>query len=166
MALSLLLEIPMLARDSLAAVLRVVRQTRGLKAEDFSASIDPTHINNLENGKVSVTLETLQSVSAVLEIRAISLLVLAASVHEEVSPTELLAEVKRELRDFSTPKILADFAKQIENGELIRRPSGAQVSQEKLAAVRECKGAGMTQAETVSKLGLPASTVQRYWHKK
>lgn len=165
-ALSLLLGIPMLVRDSLAAVLRVIRRSRGLKAEDFSALIDPTHVNNLENGKVSVTLETLQSVSSVLDFRAISLLVLATSVREKVSPNDLLAEVKREIRAFSSAKAMAEFASQIENGELVRRPSGAQVSQEKLAAVRECKIAGMTQRETVVKLGLPASTVQRYWHKE
>lgn len=165
-ALSLLLEIPMLVRDSLAAVLRVARRTRDLKAEDFSGGIDPTHVNNLENGKVSVTLETLESVATVLDVRAISLLVLAASLREKVSPTDLLAEVKKELRAFSSPEILADLASQIENDQLVPRPSGAQVSQEKLAAVRACKSSGMTQRETVAKLGLPASTVQRYWHKK
>lgn len=94
----------MLVRDSLAAVLRVARRTRDLKAEDFSGGIDPTHVNNLENGKVSVTLETLESVATVLDVRAISLLVLAASLREKVSPTDLLAEVKKELRAFSSLK--------------------------------------------------------------
>ncbi|MEG8293051.1 MULTISPECIES: helix-turn-helix domain-containing protein [Pseudomonas] len=165
-ALSSHLEIPMLARDSLAAVLRVLRRARDLKAEDFSTGIDPTHVNNLENGKVSVSLETLESVAKILDLRTVSLLVLATSLREKISPHELLAEVKTEVREFSSPRFLADFASQIENGELVRRPSGAQVSQKKLAAVRECKVAGMTQRETVIKLGLPASTVQRYWHKE
>lgn len=69
------------------------------------------------------------------------------------------------LRRFSSPGFLADFASPIEDGRLIRRPSGAQVSREKLAAVRECKVAGMTQRDSVAKLDLPSSTVQRYWHK-
>lgn len=165
-ALSSHLEIPMLARDSLAAVLRVLRRARGLKAEDFSACIDPTHVNNLENGKVSVTLETLESVANVLDLRTISLLVLATSFREKISIHELLTEVKTQVDEFSSSEILAAFASQIENGQLVQRPSGAQVSQKKLAAVRECKVAGMTQRETVAKLGLPASTVQRYWHKE
>ena len=66
------------------------------------------------------------------------------------------------LRGFSSPGFLADLASQIEDGRLIRRPSGAQVSRKKLAAARVCKVAGMTQRDSVAKLDLPSSTVQRY----
>lgn len=156
----------MLARDSLAAVLRVLRRARGLKAEDFSGWIDPTHVNNLENGKVSVTLDTLESVARVLDLRAISLLLLAASLRENTHPRELLNQVKAEVDSVLALGVAADFESQIENDRLVSRRSGAQVSEDKLTAVRACKDLGMTQRDTAAKLGLPASTVQRYWHKK
>lgn len=156
----------MLARDSLAAVLRVLRRARGLKAEDFSGCIDPTHVNNLENGKVSVTLDTLESVASVLDLRGVSLLLLATSLREETHPLELLNKLKAEIDSVLALGVDADFENQIENDRLVPRPSGAQVFEDRLAAVRKCKVAGMTQRETVVKLGLPASTVQRYWHKE
>ncbi|GAB5342902.1 hypothetical protein PFUM301598_13790 [Pseudomonas fluorescens] len=49
------------------------------------------------------------------------------------------------------PKILADFARQMGNDQRVPSPSGAQVSEEKLTAVRACKNAGLIQRE----LGLP-----------
>jgi transcriptional regulator with XRE-family HTH domain len=156
----------MLARDSLAAVLRVLRRARGLKAEDFSGCIDPTHVNNLENGKVSATLDTLESVASVLDLRAVSILLLATSLREETHPLELLSKLRAEIDSVLSLSALADFESQIENNRLVPRPSGAQVFEDRLAAVRECKVAGMTQRETAVKLGLPASTVQRYWHKE
>ncbi|MBD8791026.1 helix-turn-helix transcriptional regulator [Pseudomonas syringae] len=156
----------MQAKDSLAAVLRVLRRARGLKAEDFANHIAPTHVNNLENGKVSVTLETLQSVSAVLDVRPITLLILAESFRGKVSPADMLVEIEKELNNLASPAMLKDFAGQMEGDQLVRRPSGAQLSQEKLSAVRECKAQGMTQREAVLELGFPTSTVQRYWHKE
>jgi transcriptional regulator with XRE-family HTH domain len=137
-----------------------------LKAEDFSGCIDPTHVNNLENGKVSATLDTLESVASVLDLRAVSILLLATSLREETHPLELLSKLRAEIDSVLSLSALADFESQIENDRLVSRPSGAQVFEVRLAAVRECKIAGMTQRETVVKLGLPASTVQRYWHKE
>ena len=156
----------MLARESLAAVLRVLRRARGLKAEDFSSCIDPTHVNNLENAKVSVTLDTLDSVASVLDLKAVSLLLLATSLREHIAPGQLLEELKAEIDSVVALGVVADFESQIENDRLVSRPSGAQVSEERLAAVRACKASGMTQRDTAVKLGMPASTVQRYWHKK
>jgi transcriptional regulator with XRE-family HTH domain len=163
---SLLRGLRMQPKDSLAAVLRVVRRVRGLKAEDFSGHIDPTHVNNLENAKVSVTIDTLEAVASALNMSTISLLVLAESLRNKVTSQEILADVKAQVREFSDAKTTQAFADQFEDGRLVSRPSGAQLAQEKLAAVLACKTQGLSQKETVAKLGIPTSTVQRYWHKK
>lgn len=41
------------------------------------------------------------------------------------------------------------------NYQRVPSPSGAQVSEEKLTAVRACKNAGLIQREAVPTLGLP-----------
>lgn len=156
----------MQAKESLAAVLRATRLARGLKAEDFSARIDPTHVNNLENAKVNLTLETLEAVAHVLGVRSMTLLTLAATLREETTTEHFLELLSKEVAELSALGVVESSRNQIENGQLVKRPSGAQISQEKLAAVLECKATGMTQRETAQKLGLPATTVHRYWHKK
>lgn len=156
----------MQAKESLAAVLRATRLARGLKAEDFSARIDPTHVNNLENAKVNLTLETLEAVSDVMGVSSVALLVLAASLREETPPQSFLKQLSQEVEELSALGVFDSSCNQIENGQLVKRPSGAQISEERLAAVLECKASGMTQRETAQKLGLPATTVHRYWHKQ
>lgn len=153
------------SKDSLAAVLRVLRRARGLKAEHFAEGIAPTHVANLENGKVSVTVETLEAVAQVLNVEPISLLALATGLRTGTSYERVLRDVKAEIDKLAAQGLLGDFDQEFEDGRLRSRPSGAQVSKERVAAVLKCKAAGLTQKETAQKLGIPASTVQRYWQK-
>lgn len=154
----------MKSRDALAAVLRVVRRARKLKAEQFSDGVTSTHVANLENGKVSVTLETLEAVANVLNVRPITLLVLATGLRTNTPYGLLLREVETEIEQLSYSGLVEEFLQEFEGDCLKSRPSGAQVSQQRLAAVLKCKAAGMTQKDTAKTLKIPTSTVQRYWH--
>lgn len=153
------------SRDSLAAVLRVLRRARERKAEHFSEGINPTHIANLENGKVSVTLHTLEAVANVLDIKPVTLLVLATALRNDVSSDSVLREIELELKEVASLGVEGELADEFEDGKLRSRPSGAQISQERFEAVLACKASGLTQKETAQKLGIPSSTVQRYWQK-
>ncbi|MBK4992374.1 helix-turn-helix transcriptional regulator [Pseudomonas sp. S37] len=155
----------MQAKESLAAVLRAMRLARGLKAEDFSSRIDPKHVNNLENAKVTPSMDTLEAAASILGVRAMSLLLLETSLRENVTPQDLLRELSDQVEELSTLGIITSAMAQLENGKLIARRSGAQVSQGRLTAVLACKALGMTQVETARKLGVPTTTVNRYWHK-
>lgn len=153
------------SKDSLAAVLRVLRRARERKAEHFSEGINPTHIANLENGKVSVTLDTLEAVAAVLNVKPVTLLVLATGLRTDVPSDSVLREIELELEELASLGVVGALANEFEDGKLRSRPSGAQVSQARLEAVLACKASGLTQKETAKKLGIPSSTVQRYWQK-
>ncbi len=153
------------SRDSLAAVLRVVRRARKLKAEQLSEGITATHVANLENGKVSVTLETLEAVATMLNVKPITLLALAAGLLTETPYEVVLRDIKSEIEQLTAMGVLEALPQEFEGGRLKSRPSGAQVSQKRLAAVLECKAGGLTQKETAQKLGIPTSTVQRHWQK-
>lgn len=156
---------PVDSRDSLAAVLRVVRRARKLKAEQLSDGVTATHVANLENGKVSVTLETLESMATMLSVKPITLLALATGLRTGTSYELVLRDIESEIEQLTALGLLEEFPREFEGGRLKSRPSGAQVSQKRLAAVLECKAAGLTQKETAHKLGIPTSTVQRHWQK-
>lgn len=157
----------MRTRESLAAVLRLVRSARKLKVEDFAAAVDPRHIQFLEAGNVTTKLDTLEAVADVLGVNPLSLLVLSSSFGANSSPVELMKQILAEVDDLAAMGVNAEsLAGQFQDGQLISRPAGAQVNQEKLAAVLSCKDQGMTMSETANKLGMPATTVRRYWLKK
>jgi transcriptional regulator with XRE-family HTH domain len=155
----------MLTRDSLGAVLRILRSARKLKVDDFADCIDPKHVNNLENGKSSVTLETLESVAHVLTVNPLSLLILSASLRDGRSPEELLIELKEDVRELRALGVNDGFSGQFEDGKLTVRRPGTQIDQQKLTAIIACKVEGMTQSEAAKKLGIPLSTIRRYWVK-
>jgi transcriptional regulator with XRE-family HTH domain len=156
----------MRTRDSLAAVLRLARSARRLKVDDFALAVDPRHIQYLETGKVTTTLETLEAVAKVLDVNPISLLVLASSLGTNTSPNDLVKQILADVDQLAALDVNSEsFAAQFLDGQLVSRPAGAQVNQKKLAAVLACKNAGMTMGETAKKLEMPATTVRRYWSK-
>lgn len=155
----------MLTRDSLAGVIRVLRNVRQLKVDDFAGYVDPKHVNNLENGKSSVSLETLEATAKVLNVSPLSLLILSKSLGNGQPSDELIVELKNEVRELTNLGVANAFTNQFHEGKLKPRSPGAKVSEDKLSSVRECKAQGLTQSQTAKQLGIPGSTVRRYWLK-
>jgi transcriptional regulator with XRE-family HTH domain len=155
----------MLTKDSLGAVLRVLRSVRNLKVDDFVGRVDPTHVNNLENGKYSASIDTLESLADVLNVHPLSLLLLSSSLGKDETPEDLLAEIKQELRQLRNLGVVDAFNAQFVDGKLAVRKAGHQVSEERVAAVLACKAKGMSPGETARELGIPGTTVRRDWLK-
>lgn len=152
-------------RESLAAVLRLVRSARGLSKDDFQGQIDPKHVYNLENAKTNVTLETLEIVASTLKVDPLALLILAASLEREQAHDEFLRYLGKEVRKLSDLGVVANWPGQFENGALSPLPAGRQPSREKVEAVLACQARGMTQKQTATELGIPTSTVNRIWNR-
>lgn len=150
-------------RDSLAAVIRVLRSARTLSVDDFASSVDPKHINNLENGKVSPTIEMLEAVAEVLNVSPIALLLLSSTVRDGRTPEQTLKDLREEVRHLTKTGMANQFPAQFSGGKLVSRARGARVNQENLAAVLTCKSRGLTPSEAAKKLGMPVTTVRRYW---
>lgn len=151
-------------RDSLAAVLRLVRSARGLSKDDFQGQIDPKHVYNLENAKTNVTLETLEIVASTLQVDPLALLTLAASLEREQTHDEFLRYLSKEVRKLSDLGVVANWPSQFENGTLSPLPAGRRTSREKVDAVLECRARGMTQKEAADALNMSTSTVNRIWN--
>ena len=153
-------------RDSLAAVLRLVRSARGLSKDDFQGQLDPKHVYNLENAKTSVTLETLEILASTLEVDPLTLLTLATSLDRKQTHEELLKHLSKEVRMLSDLGVVANWSGQFKNGSLLSLPAGKRTSPEKIEAVFACRARGMTQKQASIELGIPSSTVNRIWNKR
>jgi len=150
-------------RDPLAAVIRLVRSARGLAKEDFLGLLDAKHVYNVENGKTSITLDTLETLASALEIDPITLLVIAASYEKQLSPEDFLKQLGKETKSLRELGIVDGLPGQFDKGALAPRLAGRRTSEEKIEAVLRCKAKGMTQKEASDTLGIPTSTVGRIW---
>lgn len=153
-------------RDSLAAVLRLVRSARGLSKDDFQGRIDPKHVYNLENAKSSVTLETLETLASTLQVDPLTLLTLAASLDRNQTHEDLLKHLGKEAMQLSDLGVAAKWSSQFKDGVLLPLPAGKRTSPERIDAILACRARGMTQKETATELGIPASSVNRIWNRK
>jgi len=152
-------------RDSLAAVLRLVRALQGVSKDDFHGQLDPKHVYNVENAKVSVTLETLEIIASTLKVDPLTLLTLAASLDRNQSHEELLRCLSHEGERLIELGIAENWSRQFKNGALQSMPAGRRTSPEKIKAIVACRARGMTQKETATQLGIPSSTVNRIWNR-
>ncbi|KAB0499100.1 helix-turn-helix domain-containing protein [Pseudomonas vancouverensis] len=146
--------------NGFAAVLKAVRAVRGLSQQDLGDVSDRKHFWQIENAKSSPTLNKLEKLSKALQFDPVTLLTLSLAVRDEVSPSEVLQRVQKELADFERMGGLKELVDSMQSGV---PKSRASEQLRKLAAVRLCKREGLTQKATTEKLGLPKSTVHDLW---
>jgi transcriptional regulator with XRE-family HTH domain len=121
---------------------------------------DRKHLWLMENGKSSPTLGKLDELARALNFDPVTLLALCVSVRDQVSPSEVIERVQQELAEFEKANGLEQLALNAEGGADRSRTNERQ---RKLAAVQDCKRQGLTQKETVDRLGIPKSTVHDLW---
>ena len=73
-------------RQSLANAIRVVRKNKGLTQEDFGIVSSRTYLSSLERGLKSPTIEKLEQISGVLDVRPATLILLACAI--QLQPSE------------------------------------------------------------------------------
>lgn len=86
-------------RHALASALKTIRNARGLTQEDFSNVSSRTYLSTLERGLKSPTVDKMGALAEVLNVHPLTILALTFTTAEDCSVDELLAKVKRELRD-------------------------------------------------------------------
>lgn len=150
-------------RQSLAAILRTVRLARGLNQDEFKDAVTAKHLHLLENGKHSVTLDTLEEISEVLKIDPLTLLILASGIEKNLPRAELFQDLNEQLDELEALGVMETVKAHYQGGKLIPGKAGKSTSTERLNAIRECKAAGMTQKATSQALGIPQSTVHDLW---
>lgn len=150
-------------RESLAAVLRLVRISRGLNKDDFQALIDPRHVYNLETARSGVTLDTLEAVASVLQVDALTLLTVAASLERGQSHSDLLSHLENEGQRLAELGVLAKWQGEFEGGSLVTTKPGRRTPPETVEAILVCRARGLSQEETAEEVGVHRSTVGRIW---
>lgn len=86
-------------RHAFASALRTIRNARGLTQEDFSNVSSRTYLSTLERGLKSPTVDKIEALAEVLNVHPLTIMALTYTTAEDCSVDELLAKVKRELRD-------------------------------------------------------------------
>lgn len=147
-------------RQSFAAVLQMLRQSKGNTQRSMASSLDQTTISKVESGKHSVTLDVGQKLAAALDLELTALIALAVSRDSNRTPREILLTSLAQLEALE----LADTNQPSEAGSKL--PLNVVSAREKWQAVQELKDQGLTQSEARKKLDMPESTVRRLWHLK
>jgi len=152
-------------KEELAATLRVIRQLKGARYEAISGAISPKHLSMIERGDAQATIPTLLKLSESLGISVLTLLGLCLAVRDQKSPEMELERAQHELKELVTLGALEIIKENLPGGALVKRARGTKADAERVTAVQTLKQQGKTQAEVARELGLPTSTVHRYWSK-
>lgn len=152
-------------KEELAVTLRAIRQMKGLGYEALAGTISQSNLSLLEQGKIQATLPTLVKIAETLDINLLTLLALCLAIRDKEAPEHLIKNAQKELQGFIESGGLKMMEDQIEDGALKKRSRGTRADSQRVSAVVELKKQGLTQAEAARELGLPTSTVQRYWQK-
>lgn len=149
---------------ALAAWVRVIRQAKALTQEQLSGSVEARHLHNIENARSSITIERLEAVSSKLDIDPAALIVIASALEKGMSDEQILDFLRVELAKLDALGVRDRIGEHYQDGKVTRVRPGRQIDPHKLAAIRQAKGAGESQASVSARLGLPKSTVGRLWH--
>lgn len=154
----------MTLKNEIGAVLRAIRQQRGLSYEDLNESTFRTTLSLIERGKSKLTVETLSSLAKALDFDVLAFMALCIALERGQTPDDALVKALHELDQFKATGGLALLEEQMKDGELVARSQGKPTNQENKSAVLRLKAEGKTQADIRRLLGLAKSTVSQYWH--
>ncbi|WP_248694590.1 helix-turn-helix domain-containing protein [Pseudomonas fulva] len=152
-------------RYTLAAVLRTTRAARGLSQEHLATTVDARHLHRVEHAKSNISLEMLEDISKRLDVDSVALLAAAACYERKESLEEFMTHLWTELSKLREMRVMENLPAQFSNGVLIAAKSGKPPTPpDRIKAILDCKADGLSQKETSVKLGMPYSTVHKFWH--
>lgn len=154
----------MTLKIEVGAVLRAVRQLRGMSYDNMKDVSANSTISLLERAESAVTVGKLSEIAEALDFDFIAFMALCVAIQREESPLSVLADAYGQIQVFQEAGGQELITAQIDGKSLSRRSRGKPSKKDNLVAVQKLKAAGKSQAEAVRQLGLPRSTVHRYWH--
>ncbi|GLO51385.1 hypothetical protein PPUN110474_27850 [Pseudomonas putida] len=106
----------------------------------------------------------MEAISGKLVIEPAAVFVLAYMLDKGLSDEQILDLLRIEFAKLDALGARDRINEYYQNGKVTRVRPGRQIDPQKLAAIRHAKAAGESQASVSDRLGLPKSTVGRWWH--
>lgn len=153
-------------KDEIAAVLRTLRNRQGARYQDLSDVSGQANLSRLEQGKNQITFAKLARLADALEFDILALTALAVSLERKSSPLDALTQAHTQIEAFIAQGGLDTLRKHFDGDEgLVLRGRGKPSDPNRIAKVLELKAQGLSKSEVSRELGIPESTVRRYWLK-
>lgn len=156
----------MIVKEEIAIVLRAIRQLKGARYDALMGAISQNNLSLLEQGKTLATLPTLLKIADSLDIHPLALLAVALGLRNQNTPEYELNLALEDVHRFFDEGGLQVMEQQQQDGSLKKRARGTKANSENVEAVMKLKKLGKTQTEVARDLGLPLTTVHRYWRRE
>lgn len=150
-------------KTELAAALRAIRKQRGLGHRKLKGETFRTTLGLLERGETDITIGKLAEIAEALDFDIVALLALCVSLQRGESSEDTLACAQTALGKFAGSGGLELVQAQLEGNRLAKRPLGYPLKTQNREAVLALKAQGKTRAEIAATLGIPYTSVRRYW---
>ncbi|MFJ4392449.1 helix-turn-helix domain-containing protein [Pseudomonas soli] len=155
----------MTVKEEIAIALRAIRQLKGARYDALMGAISQNNLSLLEQGKTLATLPTLLKIADSLNMHPLALLALALGLRNQSTAEYELNLALKDMQRFYNEGGLLVMEQQQQDGSLKKRTRGTKANAENVEAVMKLKALGKTQTEVAKHLGLPLTTVHRYWRK-
>ena len=144
-------------RRPYAAVLQLLRTSKGLHQYAIASEVAQSFVSNLEASKTTATVDSTKALADALQVNAATFfgLVIAASQHQ--TPREVMLSAIAEMEALG----LADTVLPAEPQKL-EAPVVAE-ARERKDQVQRLKAQGYSRAQTARQLGCSWTTVDRLW---
>jgi transcriptional regulator with XRE-family HTH domain len=146
-------------RNALASVTQLLRTEREMSQQQLGGNITKSHVSAVENGKTSLTTDSLDELCKSLQLHPVAFLALVYAAQEQRSAADIIATAHADLASLAllyTPVKPA----------AVKRPHPRIADAEKVTrAVQELKDAGHTRAEVARMLGVSEPTIRRHWNR-
>ncbi|NWA83286.1 transcriptional regulator [Pseudomonas sp. D2002] len=144
-------------RRPYAAVLQLLRTSKGLHQYAIASEVAQSFVSNLEASKTTATVDSTKALADALQVNAVTFfgLVIAASQHQ--TPREVMLSAIAEMEALG----LADSVLPAEPQKL-EAPVVAE-ARERKDQVQRLKAQGYSRAQTARQLGCSWTTVDRLW---
>ncbi|MBC8785942.1 MULTISPECIES: helix-turn-helix domain-containing protein [Pseudomonas] len=144
-------------RRPYAAVLQLLRTSKGLHQYAIASEVAQSFVSNLEASKTTATVDSTKALADALQVNAATFfgLVIAASQHQ--TPREVMLSAIAEMEALG----LADTVLPAEPQKL-EAPVVAE-ARERKDQVQRLKAQGYSRAQTARELGCSWTTVDRLW---
>jgi transcriptional regulator with XRE-family HTH domain len=96
-------------KTAFAAVLKAMRNSRGLTQKHLSEASSRTYLSKLERAQSSLTLDKLYALSQTLELSPLTVVAITLGTENRVPLNDLIARLESELLDLRHAGVLSDL---------------------------------------------------------